>query len=101
MKMKYIEPEMSVIFFNNGVRTDDFLITSTNGGNDGDGDIGEGGFTPASFQEKWKWQIKESKSYEKQIKRHNNKFIVGTVHGCFHGSGKCFGCRFESRRRSC
>lgn len=47
--MKYIEPEMSIIYFNNGVRTDDFLITSTNGGNDGDGDIGEGGFTPASF----------------------------------------------------
>ena len=47
--MKYIEPEMSVIFFNNGVRTDDFLITSPNGGNNEDDDIGEGGFTPASF----------------------------------------------------
>lgn len=47
MKMKYIEPEMSIIVFDESVWTDDFLVGSTNGGANGEDDIGEGGFTPA------------------------------------------------------
>lgn len=44
--MKYIEPEMSIILFNDGVYTDDFLVSSPTGGSDGDGDTGEDAFTP-------------------------------------------------------
>lgn len=49
--MKYIEPEMSIILFNERVGTDDYLVGGSNGGADGDGDLGEGSFiTPAYLE---------------------------------------------------
>ena len=44
--MKYLEPEMSIILFDESVCTDDFLVSSPAGGNNGDGDTGEDSFTP-------------------------------------------------------
>lgn len=44
--MKYVEPEMLKISFDDGVYTDDFIVASQEGGNDGEGDIGEGDFSP-------------------------------------------------------
>ena len=48
--MRYIEPEMSIILFDDGVYTEDFLIGNSTGGADGDGDIGEGELTPVYLQ---------------------------------------------------
>lgn len=48
--MKYLEPEMSIILFDDGVYTDDFLIGNSNGGADGDGDIGEGDLKPVYLE---------------------------------------------------
>ena len=50
MKMKYLEPEMSIILFDDGVYTDNFLIGNSTGGNDGDGDIGEDDLMPAYLE---------------------------------------------------
>lgn len=50
--MKYIEPEMSIILFNEIVGTDDYLIgNSINGKEDPEDEIiGEDGLTPAYLE---------------------------------------------------
>lgn len=44
--MKYIEPDMEVIYFNGDSLVCTLTVSDTPGGGDGDGDLPEGGFVP-------------------------------------------------------